>query len=107
MAYQTIDQANVTSLTGIFTYSAGIVPILPSLILFAIFLVTVLGSFFAQRRQLGTGNFAASFAVGGFVTMVVAIMLSLIPGFINLTTLVVTIAITILGFIWLIFSERD
>ena len=107
MPYQTLQEANVTGLDGVFAYSASVVPILPALILFGIFLVVTLGSFFALRKQMGTANFAASFAVGGFVTAIVAIWFSLLDGFVGLTTVVVCVAIDILGFIWLIFSEKD
>lgn len=107
MTYTTFTDANVTDLAGIFTYAADTVPIFPAIILFSLFCVTTIGSFFAMRRDLGTADVAQSFAVGSFVTAVVAIMMSLIGGLISTEVLVLTIALAIGGFIWLALSSNN
>ena len=95
------------SLTSLFSYASSTVPIFPSLILFAVFAVTTFGSFFAQRRMSGTGNFPASFTIGAFFTSVVGITMSFIPGMVSLPLLVTPIAATVIGFLWMMFSHND
>lgn len=107
MAYQTLDQVNVTEPSQIFTYVVSVVPIFPSLLLVAIFLITTIGSYFAQKRIQGIANFPASYAVGGFVTASIALVMSLLPGFLSLPILIIAVANSIGGFLWFVFSDQD
>lgn len=105
-AYQTIEQVNGTGVIGILQTDAQAVPFLPALILFAIFVILALGSYFSNLRRLGRGDLPASFAVAGLVTVVVGILMSLIPNFINSTTLGIAIILEIIFAFWL-FLSRD
>lgn len=80
-------------------------PMLTPLILLGFFLIVALGTYNSQRRFDAKGDFAASFAVAGYVTLGVAFVMSLIPGLVNTNVLVVLLAISIIGTIWLYFSK--
>jgi|SRR6056297_1452724 len=109
MAYKEITDMNGTNttMTDIFTYSADVVPIFVPLVLFSIFLISVLGSYFASKRATGRGDFPASFAVGSWLTAIISIVFSLIPNFIRTGTVIFCVALAILGSIWLYISRMD
>lgn len=108
MAYTEFGDYNTSEgITSLFTYSVETVPVFVPLLLFAIFIISVVGSFFAQKRIVGRGDLPGSFAVGSWLTAILAIVLSLIPDFIRTGTLVFTIALAILGTIWLYVSRMD
>lgn len=77
------------------------------LVLFAFFVVICLGSFFSWQRTTGRGDFVVSFAVAGYVTFGLAIILSLADGLINISTIVTVLVIAIVGTIWLYLSKRN
>lgn len=107
MAYPTIDSVNTSEgIHTFYTYANSVVPILTPLILFAIFIITLLGTFFVQVRARNDANFSGSFAVAGFFTTIVALFMSFIPGMINNTTLVIVFGVAILGFLWLVLSKK-
>jgi len=107
MVYETIDSINTSE--GIHTfyiYANGVVPILTPMILFGIFIVTLLGSYFSIMRTRSDANFSASFAVAGFFVSIIAIFMSFIPGMINLTTMVICFSLAFIGFLWLILDKN-
>lgn len=104
--YLTLDDVNTTAgVHTIFTYTSEVVPIFIPLTLFAFFVIGCIGSYYASVRLNGRGDFPASFAAAGFITSILAVSMSLIPGLINLPTLVTTIGVSVLGVIWLFFSR--
>lgn len=108
MTYPGLETINTSEgIHSYYIYANSIVPILTPLILFAIFIVALLGSYFSQLRTRGFGNIASSFAVAGFIVAVVATFMSFIPGLINLTTLIVCYGISLAGFLWVIFDKRN
>lgn len=107
-AYRTLDDVNTSAgIHTIFQYSAETVPILVPLILFAAFIISCVGSFYAQTRFSGKGNLPASFAVGGLFISALSIFLSFIPGMINLPTIATCGAIAIAGVLWLFFNSTN
>jgi len=96
-----------TTITDLFTHSADVVPIFVPLILLSVFLIATLGSYFAQQRASGRGDFPASFAVGSWLTAIISIVFSLIPNFIRSGTVIFCVALAILGSIWLYVSRMD
>lgn len=107
MEWATLDSVNTSAgMHTIFTYTAGVVPIFIPLVLFAFFTIACIGSYYASIRLNNTGDFPASFAAAGFLTAILAVTMSLIPGLINLLTLVVTFGVAILGVLWLFFSKN-
>jgi hypothetical protein len=108
MTYQTLDNINTTAgVHTIFQYAVQEVPILTPLILFAFFTIACIGSYYSSIRLTSKGDFPASFAAAGFITSIVAVMFTLIPGMINIQTLVITFAVGILGVVWLFFSRKE
>ena len=76
------------------------------LMLFAIFFVVMMGTYYSAKRLSGDGNFPASFAVAGFMTTGASFIMMLIPGLINTITVVLTLTISVVGVLWLFFSNR-
>lgn len=107
MAYDTITDVNMSQgLDQLFYYVADVVPIFIPLVLFAFFTIICLGSFFAQKRFSGRGDFFSSFAVAGYVTTVLAFLFSMIPDLVNPFTIAVCVVISIIGTL-LLFVSRD
>ena len=107
MPYQTIGEFNVTSGTDrIFLYVADVVPIFTPMMMFSIFIITLLGTYFIQRRLSGQANFASSFAVAGYFTLVIAFFLTLLEGMVNALTLSVCVIVAIIGTAWLLLSNE-
>lgn len=78
-----------------------------NLLLFALFLVILFASYFAQIRTRNNGDFAVSFAVAGFVVFGASLLLSLIPNLMNIFNVVIALAIAIIGALWLILSKTS
>ncbi len=79
----------------LFQYVSSVVPIFFPLVLFAVFIIVCLGSFFTQKSLTGRGDFLASLSVAGFITTITAYILSLIPGLVNTFTVVVCLVLAI------------
>lgn len=110
MAYKEISDFNTTGgIESLFQYSAEVVPVFIPLVLFAVFLVATLGSYFARMRSNfdKKGDFPASFAVGSWITAIIAVTLSLFENLIRTSTVVTTIALAITGMIWLYVSRME
>ncbi len=75
--YQTLDNITNLTLEGFMQFPTTDTPLFYPFILFAIFLVMTLLTFFREIRREGKGNFLSSLAVGGYVTTVIAIIFSL------------------------------
>jgi len=106
MTYKTFQEYNQTDLAGLFTYPAEIVPAFIPLVLFALFIVTLLSTYFSQRRLTGRGDLFSSFAVASYFTAIIAVVMSLISNLIDVTTVTVTIVLAIVGTIFL-FTSKD
>lgn len=104
--YRTFSNWNKTGLDQMFVYASDTVPIFTPMLLFSLFMITMLASYFSSKRLGADGDFAASFAVAGFITAIVALVLSLMPGMIHVSVTVITIIVAILGVLFLYFSKR-
>ena len=109
MAYRDYADWNQTGLDQLFVYAAnidhGVGIIFTGLLLFSVFMITLLGSYFSSKR-FGDGDFAASFATAGFLTFIIALVMTLIPGLINMATVIITLIVAIIGVLFLYFSSR-
>jgi len=106
MAYQDFSEWNKTGLDQMFVYVADTVPLFIPLFLFSFFIIITLASYFSSKRLSNDGDLAASFAVAGFSTAILALVMSLTPGLISTTYVVIIIAVEILGVLFLFFSKR-
>ena len=105
-AYQTFTEFNNTGMDGLFLYPASVVPSFIPLVLFALFVITLMATFFSQKRLSGRGDFLASFSVASFFTAVIAFSMTLVDGLISLPTLVITVAVAIIGVVLLITGKE-
>ena len=72
--------------------------------LFALYMIVLLGLYYNNIRRTGQGDIFQCFAVAGFVTALMAIILSTIPGLVSGTVLMIVIIIASLGVFGLFFS---
>ncbi len=110
MAYQTLDNFSAsTSTEGIgmlLVYVANIVPIFIPLVLFALFIITAVGSFMFQEKFKGRGDIAASATAASVLVFVTSIMITLIDGLINLLTIVVVFVWMVICVIFLFITKE-
>lgn len=108
MVYETLDNRNMSEgLQVIFLYVNDLTGgLFVSLFVFAFFAIICLGSYYSQQRLNGEGSFPASFAVAGFSTVILTVLMSLIAGFIPTYTILIAIVVTVLGVLWLYMDSR-
>ena len=109
MAYPTLNEVVNTSegIHTLFIYTAHIVPIFIPLVLLAFFVIILLGTFFAQERLRGRGDFVASFTVAGYVTFIVASVMSLVENLISSITVITSLIVALIGTLWLFISRKE
>ncbi len=107
MAYETLAERNVSEgFQTLFVYVNDVTGgVFTNTLLFSLFVVTFLGSYFAQKRLSTDPNLAMSFAVSGYFVTGLALILSLIPGMVNILSVIICIAVSILGTLWLYLSK--
>ena len=76
-----------------------------NLLLVAIFTIFAMGSYFIQKRSIGTGDFPMSLAVAGFVTTTFAFIMRLIPGLVSGESLACCLIATGLFVLMFLFSR--
>ena len=108
MVFETINDRNTSEgLHILFVYVSDIVPLFIPLLLASVFMIILLATFFSQRRLTGTADISASFAAASYVTVVVAATLSIIPGLMDVITLIITLVIATIATLWLYMADRD
>ena len=106
MAFEEISSRNMSEgFHVLFQYVSDVEPIFFPFLLFAVFIIVSLGSYFAQKELTGRGNFLASLSVAGYITTIVAYVLSLIPGVVNVFTIAVCLVVTIIFTLLLILQK--
>lgn len=78
-----------------------------NMLLFALFVVTMMGSFFASKRQTGGGDIIVSFAVAGYFVAGASILLSLIPNMISIYAVIISIGLALLGTLALYLNKSS
>ena len=106
MAYKTLEDFNGTTMDQPLLAAAEAVPAYPALLLFSIFSIITFGTFFTAIRRFGKGDLPASATAGGFVSVICAVLLSLIPNFMPLAFIIITIIFEIL-FVWWLLGTRN
>jgi len=104
MVYPEFDGAS-GGMGQLFLYAREIIPFYDALLFGVILIVITFSIYFIQESKKGKGDFTVAFAVGNTATTVLAIILSLLIGFVSSTTLGVLVGLTILSYIWLFYSE--
>jgi len=90
---------------GLFKYAKQIVPFYDGLLFGVILAVITFSIYFIQESKKGKGDFPVAFAVGCTATTVLAIIISLLSGFVSPVTLGILISLTIVSYIWLFYSN--
>lgn len=93
MPYTRLDNVSNLDLRGLLQYPSIDTSLFYPGILFAIFVIFTLATFFREVRREGRGNILASLAVAGFVTTVVATIFSLLA-LIQVQIVVITFVIS-------------
>lgn len=108
LAFETLAERNTTGdLTELLVYTNDVTSGLFSpLILFAFFMIILLGSFFSQKRLGRDADFAVSFAVAGFLTAGLSYIMMLRDGLLSPFVGLITTFIAIIGVAWLWFSRN-
>ena len=78
MAYQQLESIENLDLKSFLQYPTTGFNFFWVLILFAIFMVFTLSTFFKEIRREGRGNILSSLAIAGFVTTAIAVLFSLL-----------------------------
>ena len=106
MAYQTIMDYNITGVDDILRYANTIFPFAP-IFLLCVFLIVSLATFFgAMRGSRGAPDIFGSMMVGGFITSMVAFIMTLGEGIISTYYVIVCIVLTLLFAASYFFSSR-
>ena len=94
MTYSTLENVTDLDLKGFLQFPSTDTIIFWPLILFAIFIVFTLSTFFREVRREGRGNILSSLAVSGFVVTAIAVIFSLLE-LIQTHIIVVTFVISV------------
>ena len=106
MTYTSITDYNMSGLDVPFIYANDITNgLFMKLFLVAIWLIFSLGSYFIQKKSVGSGDFPTSLAVAGFVTSVTAILLRLVTGLVDGLSLAITIIVAGISILYFLFSR--
>ena len=107
MTYASVTDYNLTSgFQVLFVYANDVTSgLFINMLLFSIWILIVVGSYYLQKTSTATGDISQSLAIGCFVTSVITILLSLITGLVPTLTISVVIAITILVILFFLFSK--
>ncbi len=89
----------------LFEYVADVVPLFIPLLLFAFFSIMCLGNFYSEQRTRSRADFASSFAVAGWATVILAFLLALVSDLVNLVTMVVVFVVAMIGSMWLLLAQ--
>lgn len=82
------------------------VPNLMPLLLFSFFTIVLLSGYFLEKRSSTKADFSQWFLIAGFLTSTLAMVLFLTVGIINLDTIIVTLAVTLVGALWFFNSKN-
>jgi hypothetical protein len=97
--YQDILTYNANSTSELLSIVSNQLPFLFPLILFCVFLLVLMGSYFAQSRIKGFGDILSSFAVSGiFIGILAVFMLLVNPPILDIFSGVICIVLAIIGF---------
>ena len=97
---------STTGFDSIFVETVTQVPSLTPLILVFTFFIVWIGGIARQKLRTGTSDYAMWAVVASLMTFVVALIMTISSGIINLNWLVIVIVITIMCGVWLFLDRR-
>ena len=78
MTYTGLDNLTSTDFSDLMTFPSIDTPIFYPLIIFCIFIVLTVGSYFREKESKGEGNFLSSMAVASVITITLSTILRLL-----------------------------
>jgi len=108
MVYQELQDINITGFDDVLVYISTQLPFFVPMMLLFIWMMFTLLMYFGSRKFSGQADFFSAAAAGGFVSVVLATILSLYSGITNMYTLILMTVIVILSFVFLwVRRNRD
>lgn len=77
------------------------------MLLFFFFAVIAGAGIYSQERRVGRANVPMWLAIAGFIVSIGSIILYLIPGFVSLEVLIITMVLTIVFTMWFLLSGDE
>lgn len=106
MAYQTLENISNIGISELLSFPNLDTPSFYPALLFGIFIILTSLLFFREVSRTGRGNFLASLAVSGYVTVALAVLLSLM-GLIQTEILITIIVATLLFQVIYLLTNRS
>lgn len=106
MAYVEINSTATSSIADIMVYTGTVFNGFWPMVLFGLWLIITLGTYFSQQRIRGTSDFISSATAGSVVTLVATFFLSLIPNLISIYVMSIVLMITLIC-AWVLLSSED
>lgn len=109
MTYQTLENLNASKgFHTIFVYANDVTNgLFSNLLLFVLFIIIAMASYYSSVRLKGKGDFPVSLTVAGFVTTGAALLMLLVDGLLHPFSAVVCMIITFASALWLFTSNRN
>lgn len=108
MTYPDISTINNSDFSGIFVFANQVTNgLFGIMILLLMFVVVSFGTYFSSKRTSGEGDFIASFAVAGYFTTGLGFIMLLVDGLMTVVPVLVCLALTVVGTVWLYFDRRS
>ena len=105
MAFTELDALNDSSLKSILQFPSIDFALFWPLIQLTLFFIVVFTSYFAEKERTGRGNFLSSLAVGGFISIIVGLLLNLMQ-LIDRITFVITFVLGIVLIVIYMLTDR-
>lgn len=103
-------ETNINFTTGadkLLLYVSQEVPILMPMFFTFVFMVIMLGGFFNEQRRRGEGSIAQWSAIAGYITLLLAIFISLSEGLVSPTILGSILAVSLISTVWFMMSKNS
>lgn len=105
MSLYTLPNAT-TGLDGIITQTVSSVPAFTPLLLAFVFFTIFLGGMARQKARVGNADAPMWAVVGSLATLLIAFIMSMTTGIIQLDWLIIVLVITIFSGVWLFLDRR-
>lgn len=97
---------NVTKgLDSLVGYVATEVDIFTPMLLFTFFMIVFLGGMYKQKKDEARMEAAPWFAIAGFLTFGLALIMAMTTDWITIRTLVITLSVSIAGAVWYLTTK--
>jgi len=106
MAYQQLENLSDISLRSVLQYPNLATPMFWPIILFTIFMVMTLTTFFRELKREGRANFLSSLAVGGYFTLAVSVSFTLL-GLITYQIVVIVLVFAVIFQVIYLLSNKN